>query len=129
MGRSRYTFYQYDIHLVHNLSLKWWNIPFCEVSRNSPDSFSNERGLRSKTYHLLKHPVFHKNRSKTFWDNRYKDTQTDKQTDRHIYAGENNTCPKTRFKKNNSIAFYQQKFMFINIIVINWKKTLDRKYF
>ena len=54
--------------------------------------------IKRNLYFIIthQHAKFHQNRSRTFWDNRYKDSHTDRHTDRHIHADENNTCPKTK---------------------------------
>ena len=49
---------------------------------------------RNLSFIIINHPAkFHKNWSRTFWDNRGKHSHTD----RHNDADENNTCPKTKF--------------------------------
>ena len=51
---------------------------------------------------FLHHPTkFHQNRSITFWDKVYKDSQKDthidRHTDRYIHIDKNNSCQKTQF--------------------------------
>ena len=67
---------------------------------------SNGRGMRStgqiqpvferKLYFIIvPHPAkFNQNWSRNFWDYRYKELHTDRQTDRQT---KNNSCPKTKF--------------------------------
>ena len=111
------------------------NCFFLTLSKTRYGDFniSNGWGMRStKAIHLIfernlsliiiHHPAkFHQNLSRTFWDNRYKEshthTHTHTHTHRHIHADENNTSPKTKFL-GEVIIIYVDKLYFEPMIKV-----------